>query len=155
MDYRCEIREQAAQPTLCVRATAAAQDLPRVLDQAFGAVMQYVRQLGQCPAGAPYVAYLSPDVKSLKIEAGVPMRSQLPGQGEIVAGEMVAGTAVTCLYTGPYDEIGLAYTEVWRYLREQGYEAGGVVYEVYLSDPKDKSPSALQTQIIIPLKAKG
>ena len=36
MSYQCELKEQAAQPTLMVRATTPVQELPRVFVQGSG-----------------------------------------------------------------------------------------------------------------------
>ena len=41
MSYQCEVKEQPAQKTLSIRTRAAVQDLPRLLEEGFGAIAQY------------------------------------------------------------------------------------------------------------------
>lgn len=56
MTYECEIKDQPAQPTISRRTHAAVGDLPQVLGQTFGAIMQYLGEAGEQPVGAPFVA---------------------------------------------------------------------------------------------------
>jgi effector-binding domain-containing protein len=45
-----------------------------------------------------------------------------------------------------------AYEELSQWVKDQGYETTGVVYEMYLNRPDQTSPAELQTQIVFPLK---
>ena len=56
MTFRCEIREQSALPALAIRAQTPVQDLPSLLAEAFGTIVQYLGELGQQPAGPPFTA---------------------------------------------------------------------------------------------------
>lgn len=152
MSYNCELIEQLARPALAMRARAAVQDLPRVLGEAYGAVMQYLGPLGEAPAGPPYVAYFNEDMQNLDIEAGFPVARPLPGQGKLQAVEIPGGKAASCLYVGPYSDCGPAYEALTKWMRDHGYEPTGVAYEIYLNDPQQTPPEALQTQIVFPLK---
>jgi len=152
MTYNCELFEQAAQPILSVRATTSVQGLPQALGEAFGAVAQYLSELGEAPAGAPFAAYYNMDAESLEVEGGFPVGRVIPGRGNVQAGEIPAGLNATCLHSGPYGELGLAYEALTEWVKEQGYEASGVAYEFYLNDPTETPPQELKTQILFPLK---
>ncbi len=153
MTYPCELTERTAQPVLSIRTRAAVQDLPQALGQAYGAIAQYLAQLGQRPAGAPFTAYYNMDMQDLDIEVGFPVASALPGSAQIQASEIPAGRAVSLLYVGPYDQCEAAYEAAEQWMNSNGHESSGVVYEFYLNDPSDTPPDALQTQIVFPLKA--
>jgi len=47
MEYRCEMKEQVPQPTLTIRTRAAAQDLPQIMGESYGAIAQYLAGLGE------------------------------------------------------------------------------------------------------------
>jgi effector-binding domain-containing protein len=153
MSYNCELLERSAQPVLSIRAHTAVQNLPQVLGQSYGAIAQYLGQMGQQPAGAPFVAYYNMDMQNLDIEIGFPVASQLPGKGEIAGNEIPGGKALTCLHVGPYDKSPAAYEAMQQWLQTNACEATGVAYEFYLNDPMVTAPEALQTQIMFPLKA--
>ena len=150
MSYQCEVKEQPAQKTLSIRTRAAVQDLPQVFENGYGAIAQYLDELGEQPSGSPFAAYYNMDMDNLDVEFGFPVARPLPGQDEIKAGEIPEGRVAGCLYTGPYSEMEPAYNALAKLVEDNGYETTGVTYELYLNDPRQTPPA--QTQIIFPLK---
>jgi effector-binding domain-containing protein len=153
MSYQCEAVNKPAQPTFSIRTTTSVRDLAQVLGKAFSAIIGYLGELGEQPVGAPFVAYYNMDMENLDIEIGFPIARTLPSKGDIQAGAMPGGKYATCLHIGPYNEVGSAYDALTQWMQENGYEATGVAYEIYLNDPGQTSPQELQTQIMFPLKA--
>ena len=153
MSYEFEVKEQAAQPTLSIRTRTPQPDLPQVLGRVFGTIAQYLGGLGEHPAGPPYSAYYNMDMADLDVEIGFPVSRELPGSGEIQAGQIPGGKLATCLYTGPYSEMEPAYNALMQWMAEHGHEPTGVAYKMYVSDPGEVPPEELQTLIVFPLKA--
>lgn len=153
MSYECEVKEQAAQPTLSVRTRTPVQGLPQVLGRIYGTVAQYLGEQGEQPAGPPFAAYYNMDMQDLDVEIGFPVSRELPGTSEIESAQIPGGRVATCVYTGPYSEIEPAYTALSQWMKDHGHEATGVVYEMYLNDPAQVPPQELKTQIVFPLRA--
>jgi effector-binding domain-containing protein len=128
------------------------QDLPQKFGEAYGAIAQYLGELGEQPSGPPFAAYHNMDMQNLDVEIGFPVSKKLTDRGDIQAGEIPGGKMATCLYIGPYGEIEPAYDALSQWMKENGYEATGVAYEMYLNDPQQTPPQELQTQIVFPLK---
>jgi effector-binding domain-containing protein len=135
---------------LAIRFRAPVPDLPRHFGRVYGAIMQYLEELGEPHTGAAFAAYYDMDMQNLDIEAGFPVSRPLPGKGEIQSGEIPAGTYAICHYTGPYDGVGPAYEELTQYVKEKGYAVGGVCYEWFLNGP-DVPPQDLKTDIAFPV----
>ena len=152
MAYQCELKEQPMQAVLSIRTRTRVENLPVVLGQAYGAIAQYLGESGQQPAGPPFAGYFNMDMQDLDIEAGFPIASNLPGRGDIKVSEIPACKAVSCLYIGPYSDIEPAYNDISRWIADNGYEASGVVYEMYLNDPDQTPPQELKTQILFLIK---
>jgi effector-binding domain-containing protein len=152
MSYKCEIKEQSTQPALSIRTRTSVEHLPQVFGDAFGAIAQYLGELGEQPAGPPFAAYYNMDMQDLDVEIGVLVTKSLPGKDDIKAGEIPGGQVATCLHTGPYSEIEPAYNALSQWMKENGYEATGVAYEMYLNDPAETPPQELKTQILFPLQ---
>lgn len=152
MDYRCELLDRPAQPTLVIRTRAAVQNLPQVIGPAYGAVFQYAGRLGVQPSGAPFVAYHNMDMQDLDMEIGFPFAQKLPGEGQVLAGEIPGGKAAACLHVGPYDQLGAAYEALHQWMQANGHVPAGVAYEFYLNDPQGTPPAELQTQLVFPLQ---
>ena len=152
MSYKCEIKELSLKPALSIRARTPVQELPQVLERAYGAIAQYLGELGEQPAGPPYAAYYNMDMQNLDVEIGFPVSYKLSGKGDIQPSEIPRGKAAACLYTGPYSEIEPVYHALSKWINDNGYEVSGVAYEMYLNDPRDTPPEELKTQILFPLK---
>jgi effector-binding domain-containing protein len=152
MTYNCELVEQSPQPTLSIRTTTTIKELPQELGKAYGAIGQYLGQLGEQPAGAPYAAYFNWDTKDFDVEIGFPVSGTFPEKDDIKSSEIPGGKLARCLYTGPYNKIEPAYNALTAWVKENGYEATGVAYEFYLNDPGETPQEELMTQIVFPLK---
>ena len=152
MSYQCEVKEQPPQPTLTIRTRTSVQNLPQLIGKSYGAIIQYLGQLSQYPAGAPFAAYYNMDMQNLDVELGFPVAKELPGKDEIKPGRIPGGKFGVVLHTGPYDKVGPAYEALAKFVAEKGYEATGVAYEVYLNDPMQTKPEDLKTQVMFPLK---
>lgn len=151
MSYQCESKFQDAQPVFSIRARTSLQDLPQVIGRAYGQIMQYLTRQGEQPTGAPFVAYYNMDMQDLDIEIGFPVSRSLPAEGEFQPGCIPAARVATCLYTGPYSEMAPAYEELNTWIKENGCQPAGVVYEIYLNSPAEVTPEELKTQIVFPL----
>ena len=152
MNYQCELIDRPAQATLSVRGRMPVQALSLFFARAFGAIAQYLGELGQHPVGPPYSAYYNTDMQDLDVEAGFPVARPLPGRGDIQAGHLPGGQAASCLHIGPYDQIAPAYEALAQFVQAQGRTPSGMVYELYLNDPAQTPPQQLQTQIVLPLQ---
>ena len=153
MAWQIEIREQAAQPTLYIRAHAPTEGLPKLIGESFHRIAAYLAELGEGPAYGPYVCYRSFGPPDIDAELGFPLFAALPGRGDIIAGELPAGPVATCLYRGPYSEIGAIYQQMRQWIADHGYEACGY-YEYYLNSPDEVPESELMTRVDMTVKPK-
>ena len=152
MEYSCEMKEQAPQPTLTIRTRTAVQNLPQVMGESYGTIAQYLGELGEHPAGPPFCAYYNMDMQDLDVEIGFAVAKKLAGSEDIQAGEMPTGKMASCVFTGPYVEMAPAYEALAAWIEKNGYEPAGIAYEFYLNDPGEVTPEELMTQIVFPLK---
>ena len=153
MSYECGVQDERNHPVLSVRSRTTVRDLPDFLGQAYRSVAEYLCELGEEPAGPPFAAYYNMDMQDLDVEAGFPVAERLPGRGTVQANETQGGKVVACVHVGPYGEIEPAYTALMQWIEDNGYEATGVAYEVYLNDPSDTPPAELRTQVLLPLRS--
>ncbi len=149
-DLKCE--ETNAQPVLSIRTKTSLENLPQTIGESYGKIMEYMAQLGEQPADAPFTAYYNLDMQDLDVEMGFPVSKPFPGKGEIAPGEIPRGKAVTCMYKGPYSQMEEPYNDIFKWISEQDAEPTGVYYEYYYNSPADVPESELLTKIVIPLK---
>jgi len=147
----CEIVDQPEQTVLSIRIRSSVEQLPAELGKAYGAIMQYLGELGAYPSGEPFAAYYNMDMQNLDVEAGFPVTHALPGKSEILCSVVPTRKVATCVYTGPYADCGPGYEELTTFIKESGHEPTGVAIEYYLNGP-ETPPQDQQTRIVLPLK---
>jgi len=152
MSYNFEVKEQPPQPTLSIRTRSSVQDLPQILEKSFGAIAQYLGELGESPIGPPFTAYYNRDMQNLDVEIGFPVSKKIPGKEDIKACEIPGGKVATCLYIGPYSEMEPVYNDFSQWIKDNGYEETGIAYEFYLNDPREIPHQEPKTRILLPLK---
>lgn len=152
MDYKFELTEQPAQPVLSMRTRTAVGNLPQELGKAYGAIMQYLNEIGEKPLEVAFAAYYNMDMADLDVEMGFPVPKPLAGKGEIKAGEIPAGKQVSCMYKGPYQKMEPVYNAMTQWINEKGYTPTGAAYEFYYNSPAEVPESELLTKIVFPLK---
>jgi effector-binding domain-containing protein len=152
MEYKCEIINRESQPALSIRTRTPIQNMPQVLGNAFGSIMQYLGEIGENPSGAPYVGFYNLDMQDLDIEIGFPTARSLEGKENIKSSEIPAGRYGFCLHIGPYSASEPAYTALTEFVKKKGFEPSGIAYEIYLNDPQSVPEEKLQTQVLFLLK---
>lgn len=152
MQYQFFLEEKESQPTIAIRTRTALVNLPQVLGKAYEDIMNYLSEIGVQPSGAPYVGYFNTDMQDLDIECGLPVAQPIAGTNELKPSEIPAGKQVSCLYTGPYNQIEPAYNAIMEWIPANGYTPTGVCYEFYLNNPAETPESELLTRIVFLLK---
>ena len=152
MSYQCQVQERSVQPTLVFRARVAVQDLPQTLGQAYGAIAQYLGELGEQPAGPPFTAYHNMDMTALDVEIGFPVASRQEGSGDVEPGKIPGGRAAVGMHTGPYDTIRETYDALSAFMETKGLEMDAFCYEFYLNDPRETPPEELKMEIYFPIR---
>jgi effector-binding domain-containing protein len=147
MAITCALVELVPQPSLSIRVLTSAQYLPEIFAKGFGEITQYLQEFKQPIAGRPYAKYYNLDLRNLDVEFGIPIQQRFCGRNNIQASETPNGKAVTCLHIGPYSEVQPYYRALVEWMKDRGYEAAGLAYEVYLNDSENTPPEKLQTQI--------
>jgi len=128
------------------------ENLPQVIGQAYGEIMQYMAELGEPPSDVPFTAYYNLDMQDLDLEIGFPVAKSLPAKGEIKSNEIPQGKYVSCMYKGAYSQMEEPYNEMFKWIEEKGYEQKGVYYEFYYNSPNEAPESELLTKIVMALK---
>jgi AraC family transcriptional regulator len=142
------------QPLLFVRTRAARHELPTAISQCFRKVFPLAQRAGYIAADRPLTRYVSNGPGLLTIEAGVPLRNALPGEGEVEAGTLPAGPAAVAVHAGPYDQLVETYAAIERWVEANGYRvhATQAPWESYTTDPGDHpDPADWRTHVYWPL----
>jgi effector-binding domain-containing protein len=148
----CEAVHQPVQLVLSIRTRCNVDQLSELVGPSYDRIMAYLQELGEQPAGVPFVAYYNLDLQNLDMEIGFPVARELPGKGDIQPRAIPEGTYATTLYTGPYPGLSAVYEALTEFVKSSGQEPSGISYEYYLNSSMDTTPEDLQTRVSFPLK---
>ena len=152
MGYHIELTEEKEKPVLSMRTRTPVGSLPQELGKAYGAIMQYLGEIGETTEGPAFAAYYNMDMEDLDVEMGFFVPKPIAGRDGIQAGSIPAGKQLSCMYKGPYTQMEPAYNAMTAWIAKNGHDATGVSYELYYNSPMEVTESELLTKIIFPLK---
>jgi len=137
--------------TLSIRTNAKVENLPQLIGQSYGAIMQYMAELKEPVAAEPFVIYYNLDMQNLDVELGFPVTHELPAREEIKPSTLPVGPAARTTFTGPYEKMAPAYEGLGKFVTDSGREATGVSIEYYLTGPETPMDQQV-TRIVFPIK---
>ena len=152
MKDQIELTDQPEQPVLSVRKTTSVANLQQTMGMAFKAVMEYLEEIGEQPAGPVFAAYYNMDMEHLDVEMGAPVTKPLTGKGEVKASVIPACKQVSTVFKGPYTKMEPVYGAVNAWIAEKGVIPTGVVYEHYFNSPMEVPEDELMTKIVFLVK---
>ncbi|MGB5822516.1 MAG: GyrI-like domain-containing protein [Proteocatella sp.] len=146
-----EILKQMEQSTLTIRTTTKIEDLPMIIGNSYDKIAQYLKELGELMTDVPFVAYHNFDMQNLDVEIGFPVSEKLPERDDIKSSSIKEGIVAFCMYQGAYRQMESVYSEMAKWIEDNGYTAIGTVYEHYYNGPEFPE-SELLTKIVMPVK---
>jgi effector-binding domain-containing protein len=132
---------------LSIRVETDSKALPKLFASGFRAIMKYIHELKQTTIGHPYAKYFNLDPRKIEVEIGIPTVNSLGGQDSIHSSETPEGKAVTCSNTCSYSEVEKSYRALAEWVKDNGYEAAGIAYDVFLNNPENTPPEKIQTKV--------
>ena len=147
-----EIKDMKEKLALMIRKITSIQNMPSVLGECYGEIIQYVKEIGAKEPIESFVIYHNMDMSNLEIDIGFTVPDKLPDKGHVKMSSIRAGKYATALHEGPYDTLTNTYNELTAFVQEKGFEVENWVYEVYLNNPMDNPEEPPRTVIYFPLK---
>ena len=90
-------------------------------------------------------------IELMEFEIAVPIVGRISVEPGFDVKSLPGGKMVTLIYTGPYHEVGGAYTKAIEYVGSHGLKMNGFCREMYLNNPQEVPESKLMTEIQIPV----
>ncbi len=148
----CQVEEVAAQEILSARVRGGVAEIPQILGRVYGEIAGYLAELGEGPAGAPFVVYYNEDMQNLDMEVGFPVNKKLPERGDLKPGVFPAGKTAMAMHHGPYQDVEKTYSTLATFMQTEKLAPVGHVIEYYLNDPANTPAAELLTKVVFPLR---
>lgn len=154
MSYTFTKKTLTETPILFMRKRVEHAKVGPTLGELLPKVFAYAMQHGIAFAGPPMCRYTSWSSGGVTLEAGLPVVTPAEAEGDILAGSLPSGPAVSTVHTGPYDTLSEAHSALEAWLSDNALRKTGDSWEVYLTDPGQvPDPAQWLTEIITPASA--
>jgi AraC family transcriptional regulator len=159
-NYEIAVQDLERQPILIVRRRVPRSDIGMTIGTELRAVFLYAQANAVAMSGHPITRYPEYGVGFVTLETGMRVTSHGgpgewtagDGDGNVIREELPAGPAATVVHCGPYEGLQDAYAAVEQWIQQNGRQASGAPWEVYLNDPGDfPDPKDWKTAIFWPL----
>lgn len=153
-----ELQMREEQPYLGLRGHAQMQEIGKVLPALHNQLADWMEKRAIQAAGAPFFRYLVFDQdNSVDVEVGMPIETQMLGEGDVRGGILPAGKYAVLLHTGHYSglfqathallEWGAKNNITWLKAEANGAEAWEARLEIYLNVGLEKDPAKWKTEL--------
>lgn len=142
----------AEQPAAAIRERVRHEDIALVIGRAYGELAEFMARRGLRMVGPPFVYYHSWAGDETDLECGFPVEGPFEGEGRIRPFTLPAARAATSVHVGPYNRLMETYTAMEKWMRSQGYEPAGRMWERYLNEPGKVPDEKLMTEIFWEIK---
>ncbi|HEX6510120.1 MAG TPA: GyrI-like domain-containing protein, partial [Chloroflexota bacterium] len=150
--FTVEIQELQPQVVAGIRAIATQAEIGATFRELLPEIVEYLREIGVSPVGAPYARYFHVGADRVDMEVGIAIDRPIDGNARVEPGELPGGEAATTVHVGSYDGLTEAYDALVAWIEEEGRVRTGLPWEVYAMDPEHvPEPDEWQTRIFWPL----
>lgn len=151
--YEIEKRTVTETPTAVCTAKLTAADMPALMPRTFWTVAGVLGAQGAVPSGPPFARYRMLGDGVFETEAGFPASRPVEPSDDVQPSTLPGGPVAYTVHVGPYDVMRPAYDAIEAWMRANGVEPNGDMWEVYLSDPvAEPDPATWRTEIYAPFR---
>jgi effector-binding domain-containing protein len=149
----CEVREVDGRHAASIRVEVAEADISKTLAVLLPEVMQYLGSIGEVPAGPPFTRYHAFAGEKVDLEAGIPVRKAVAGEGRVRPAELPGGRAAVVWHIGDYRDLAATHRALETWMQAQKLEPRSPRWEMYWTDPGiEPDTKKWRTQIVWPVK---
>ena len=124
MTYTIEKKELSGSNILFMRRRVQHSEIVATLGELLGGTFGYATKSGAALAGPPLCRYRDVSSEGMTLEAGVPVATSVPGEGDVLAGSLPAGPVASTVHRGPYETLSEAYAALEKWIAESDSGAG-------------------------------
>lgn len=147
-----QIVDVPLQHTAVIHLTIPRSSIEKEMGPAMEEVLTTLQEHSIEPEGPIFAHHLRMDPASFDFEVGVPVSSPIEPVGRLRASHLPASRVVRARYTGAYDGLYGAWSDLNDWIRGQGLTMGPNLWEVYLSGPEaTPDPSGWTTELNRPI----
>jgi DNA-binding transcriptional MerR regulator len=152
MAYEITVKDTHAVDVVGVTFATSPENIGPECGRCYGEIAEFLNQEAVAVVGPPRLVYHAAGGDTWQMEACMPVESTPAPRDQFIVRTFPGGEAATTVHVGPYDELGMAYREVERWMAANGRQTAAPPYDVYVNDPAEvDSPAEYITEVVWPL----
>lgn len=146
------IKQEPEHYTLTIRKTIDfMKEYSDFAEQALGLTSDYLNEKGFFPISGPIVCFHNMELESLDVEMGWQITQKIESRDSLLCNLIPSRKVVSAIDLGPYEEQDPTLEDIFRWIKENGYEPQGAIQYCYLNDT-ERPPAEFLTQMSLPIK---
>ena len=140
------------QPTAVVHLTIPRAEIQSAMGPAHQELFSTLAAQGVAATGPWFSHHFRMDPATFDFEVGVPVGAPVTPTGRVASSRLPAARVARTVYRGGYEGLGAAWGELDAWIRREGLNPAGELWEIYAAGPESGSdPSAWSTELNRPL----
>jgi DNA-binding transcriptional MerR regulator len=155
VSYEVEIKEFGPAKVVGIKLDTSPDQISSDSTRAYAQLYEGLAKDNIAPAGPPRLVYHDMDDEKWTIEACVPVAAAVQARSGFDTREFPGGRAATALHEGPYDELGIAWDELRKWIAAHGHKMprASRPFDIYLNDPNEvPGPAKYLTELVWPIQ---
>jgi len=145
------ILQTEAQTAAVIHIRTPRSEMVKVFGPAVAELMAALAEQGVEPDGAVFAHHLEMSPDYFDFELGVRVSAKV-AVGRVKPGQLPAARVARTIYSGPYEGLSAAWGEFGDWIKANGHEAAGNLWEIYSVGPHSTpDPSGWRTELVRPL----
>lgn len=147
-----EVLRTEAEVAAVIHIMTPRSEMVKVFGPAVGELMAVLAEQGVEPEGAVFAHHLKMSSDFFEFELGVKVSALVTVAGRVRPGHLPAALVARTIYSGPYEGLSSACGEFSDWIRINGHEPAGNLWEVYsVGVHSTPDPSGWRTELVRPL----
>lgn len=147
-----EIVRVNEQLTAVIHLTIPRTEIQSVMEPAISEIISCLTAQGISPEGALFSYHLNRPTDIFDFEVGFPVARKITPVGRVKTSNLPAVQVARTVYRGSYEGLGAAWGEFFDWIKQEGLNAQGSLWECYMTGPESSpDPSAWETELNSPL----
>lgn len=153
---KIELKELKEQPALTIKASVSPKEIGKELRRIFSAIQAHLAKQKVKAAGPAFIIYpkrTKGGSEIVALEAGVPLKEAIKGEGEIKASKRPGGKALSTTLHYESWLLVQAHRALRLHAKQKKLTQSGLAMEIYHNDPAKTASKKLKAEIFHLLKA--
>ena len=147
-----QVMETAEQTTAFISLVVPRAEIQSVMGPTIREVYAALASQGIAPAGPWFTHHRRRPTDTFDLDVCVPVATALVTSGRVKPGVLRAARVARTVYSGPYEGLGTAWSELCAWVADKGLSRREDLWECYLVGPESSpDPAAWRTELNCPL----